>query len=163
MSYSSAIVGNYFLTKARNESRAFVPLQLLKIVYIAHGWHLAYFDEPLLDEPILVKEYGPWIRGLYLQIKKYGNGGITDSLPVGWFSKKLVKDRTTELLDSVYNSYAQFSGLQLSTLTHQADSPWAYFCDVPDKKAVIDQILPDANIKAFYKNKITEKLNQEKT
>jgi|GEM_PF-5349088 len=39
MSYSPSVIANYFLDRASKEGRAVTPMQLLKLVYIAHGWH----------------------------------------------------------------------------------------------------------------------------
>lgn len=154
MTYSSAKVANYFLDKASREGRALTPMQLLKLVYIAHGWNLGYQRGPLIGDQVEAWQYGPVIGSLYHSIKHYGSGAVTAKVPEFFFSSTQPIDSTTaSLLDSVWQGYSQHSGLQLSTLTHQPNTPW----DITWKRsggargAVIDNEL----IKRHYEEKIS--------
>ncbi|WP_369210846.1 Panacea domain-containing protein [Xylella fastidiosa] len=69
MPYSPATIANYFLQRASKEGRALTPMQVLKLVYIAHGWHLGFRKEPLIDESVEAWRHGPAIRSLYNKIK----------------------------------------------------------------------------------------------
>ncbi|MCD8455896.1 DUF4065 domain-containing protein [Xylella taiwanensis] len=46
-------------------------MQVLKLVYIAHGWHLGFRQEPLLNKRVEAWRHGPVIRSLYEKVKKY--------------------------------------------------------------------------------------------
>src|SRR5208282_4587731 len=70
--YPSMAVANWFI---ENLSRV-DPLKLQKLVYFAHGWHLALRDQPLIDELVEAWDYGPVVPSLYHQFKRYGNQSI---------------------------------------------------------------------------------------
>ena len=42
MPYSAAKIGNRMLELARERGEEIIPLKLLKLVYIAHGWSFSY-------------------------------------------------------------------------------------------------------------------------
>lgn len=126
MAHSATTIANFFLDKASKEGRALTPMQLLKLVYIAHGWHLGYFQEPLIDEPVQAWKYGPVIPSLYDKVKKYGSGAVRGPVKQAfpWSRDPQLNEQALSLLESVWKGYSRFSGLQLSNMTHQADTPW---------------------------------------
>jgi uncharacterized phage-associated protein len=84
MPYSAIKVANEFLrlAKADNPLRYLTPLQLIKLVYIAHGWSLHYFPEtPLLIEIPQAWQYGPVVPSLYSAVRRYGSSPIIALLP----------------------------------------------------------------------------------
>jgi uncharacterized phage-associated protein len=147
MAYSPATVANYFLDKASIEGRAVTPMQLLKLVYIAHGWHLGYLDTPLINETVQAWKYGPVIKSLYDKIKHYGSGAVREPVQTGalpWIRESKVDETTASLLDHVWMNYAGYSGTQLSAMTHQNETPWSiawhqqggyreYFAEIDDE------------------------------
>lgn len=148
MTYSAATIANYFLDKASREGRALTPMQLIKLVYIAHGWYLGYFKRPLIDETVQAWKYGPVIKSLYDRVRKFGSGAVQGPLPTGgmpWAPRDAAVDaQTAPLLDSVWEGYARFSGVQLSAMTHQDGTPWheawvgqgghaRYFAEIDDE------------------------------
>lgn len=158
MSYSPATVANYFLNKASQEGRALTPMQVLKLVYIAHGWCLGYFKRPLITEPVQAWKYGPVIRSLYDDMKKYGSGAISELLPTApfpWVRSAEVGPDVAPLLDSVWNSYARFSGVQLSAMTHLPGTPW-HKAWTQGGHASRCAIIDDAVIQQHYEQKIAE-------
>lgn len=123
--YPAYSISNYFFHKARDEGRALTPMQMNKLVYIAHGWHLAYFDQPLIDETVQGWKTGPIIAKLYRQLKKWGDGGILEPLNIWGYEPQKVKADKFAFLDAVWKSYCVYSGLQLATMARQAKySAW---------------------------------------
>ena len=74
--YPSAAIANEFLTLSFSDQKLVSPMKLLKLVYLAHGWHLAIKGKPLIDEQIQAWDYGPVIQNLYHEIKGFGCAGI---------------------------------------------------------------------------------------
>ena len=52
MPHDSRAVANYFLTKAKDAGKQLTPMQIIKLVYFAHGWSLGLLRSPLIDDQI---------------------------------------------------------------------------------------------------------------
>lgn len=139
MPYDPKSIANYFLEVAKREGQTLTPLKLIKLVYIAHGWNLGLNGEPLINEHPEAWEYGPVIPSLYHEFKVFGNGPIrkkaTDFVPQSeeqWMLEEQEvappsrrKDsKVCDFLDRIWKEYRKFTASQLSTLTHQAGTPW---------------------------------------
>lgn len=90
------------------------------------------------------------IESLYHAFKRYGNSPI----PLEAATDAILKDDENQsikrLLDKVWDSYAKYTPAQLSTLTHQANTPWSQVYDPNERFTVI----PDTVIAKHYKEKI---------
>lgn len=163
MPYDSRAVANYILELAKSDgNRPVSPMMLIKLVYLAHGWHLAIADEPLIDEYPEAWKYGPVIPSLYHQFKHFGSGPITQ--PAGrmcpdvdgpgshrWVPYQLpssVPAQTKEVMDAVWDEYKRFSAVQLSAMTHQPDTPWHKVFNAHPNRRGTD--IPDEEIKAHF-------------
>ncbi len=120
MSYSAARIANYFIEKSNYDV---TPMKLLKLVYIAHGWCLAITDSPLIVEPVEAWKYGPVIRDLYDSFKHYGNQPITELAQYAYGEKDISREYK-KFLDKIWEMYGDYSGEQLSNLTHKTNTPW---------------------------------------
>jgi uncharacterized phage-associated protein len=122
MTYSAKTIANYFISKAKSESKTdLTPMKLLKLVYVAHGWHLALTGKPLIFESIDAWKYGPVIDSLYHEFKKYKNNPITmltEAHPIA------DSDQNIKLLNEVWKKYGNYTGVQLSNWSHEQGSPW---------------------------------------
>jgi len=159
MAYSPATIANYFLDRAATEGRALTPMQLIKLVYIAHGWYLGYFNEPLINETVQAWRYGPVIKSLYDRVKNYGSGAVREPIQTGaapWIRDAKVDSQTETLLSSVWESYARFSGVQLSAMTHQDDTPWYEAWHRQDGKSQYYAEISDELIRSHYRQKIQQ-------
>ncbi|MBD3827309.1 MULTISPECIES: type II toxin-antitoxin system antitoxin SocA domain-containing protein [Stenotrophomonas] len=158
MKYSPATIANYFLDKASHEGRALTPMQILKLVYVAHGWYLGFRGEPLINEPVEAWQYGPVIRSLYRKVKKFGSSAVTEKLTTFEFpfgGVATVEDpKVASLLNNVWNGYGHFGGIKLSEMTHMKGSPWWKVWNDDAGHARKCAVIPDDVIRAFYEKKI---------
>jgi uncharacterized phage-associated protein len=136
--YSAIKVANEFLRLGTQDSppRGLTPLQLLKLVYIAHGWSLIHLQQPLLNEQAQAWQYGPVVPSLYHAIKQYGAGSIPYPIPGDTDPQQLSPD-AAGLIAAVYRTYGHLSGVQLSNMTHQPDTPWSKAWTTAGKNAII--------------------------
>src|SRR4051794_31282897 len=88
MPYSAAAVANYFIDLAAQESKTLTPMKVQKLVYYAHGWHLAITGEPLIDEQVEAWRWGPVIHSLYSCLAEHGNQAIRKPVQTVGFEKK---------------------------------------------------------------------------
>ena len=64
MRYKALAIANYYIDKANVEDTPLDHLRLQKLVYLAHGWHLAIHGRPLIEESVEAWKYGPVIADL---------------------------------------------------------------------------------------------------
>jgi len=77
MPHSSLAIANEFLRRAREIDRSLTQMKLQKLVYIAHGWCLAFSKSPLIEDRIEAWEFGPVIRRLYDATSRYGRSPVS--------------------------------------------------------------------------------------
>jgi len=163
--YSAKAVANYFLKKYRKHG--ITPLKIQKLVYMAHGWHLAVHDEPLVDdEHPEAWKHGPVFPSLYDEFKHRGYLPILDPATnyrpdnSGEYQQHepKVDDDVHKFLDRVWEIYGNYSGGILSSLCHKPGSPWetARKADPGKRNAHISEQV----IKKYYKEKL-EKSGKE--
>lgn len=145
MPYSPIKIANAILEIARRANYQLTPLQLIKLVYIAHGWVLAVYDRPLLNEPAQAWTYGPVVPSLYQAVKSYRASSIDKPLP-GDVDPQPLDPEISEFLGAVFDRYKGISGTQLSALTHKSGTPWSAVWNERGQNAVI----PDEIIKRHY-------------
>ncbi|RCL04150.1 MAG: putative phage-associated protein [Candidatus Tokpelaia sp. JSC189] len=119
--HDSSVVANQFLILAQNKNNTLTLMQLLKLVYIAHGWMLGLYGRPLIRDEVQAWQYGPVIPRLYNMIRSFKSNpveGDIDSI------NEKMDEQEVDIVDQVYQIYGQLSGPHLSRLTHQASSPW---------------------------------------
>lgn len=150
-------VANYFIEKSFQTGNELTPQKLVKLVDIAHGWHLALTDSPLIGEAIQAWEYGPVINSLYLRFKSYRNNQLL-KLESEFNGFEVVTPQVVEslkpFLDRIWEVYGRFNGVQLSSLTHQPDTPWYIVWHQRGGKRQKTVIIPNDLIKVHYKEKV---------
>lgn len=122
MAYDARSVANELLKIARSAGRKLTNMQVQKLVYIAHGYSLAIFNRSLIRQRVEAGRYGPVIPDLYHALRQYGPGVVTE--PIALISQEQLAETDRLLLSKVESAYSQFSGPQLSTLTHREGTPW---------------------------------------
>lgn len=133
--YPASTVANTLLEIAAEGGGRLTPMQLQKLVYIAHGWHLAVYGRPLTSSRIEAWQYGPVIPSLYRDTRGYGAqpvetliapvaaalAGVRD---VGAPTVPAEDEEAWALLRRVWTLYGSLDGVRLSALTHQRGTPW---------------------------------------
>ena len=152
---SPIAIANYFINKSLFEGVDLSPMKILKLVYLAHGWNLGLKDKPLLSEAVQAWKYGPVVRSVYESFKKYKDGQIDSlSLDIQTGTYPIPNDiPTKELLDKVWSVYKDYSGLELSTLTHEKDSPWDIVWNKEGGRNKMSAIIRNDLIANYYKKK----------
>lgn len=135
---SAIQVAEYILRKAREANDTVTPMQILKLVYMCHGWMLGLYGRQLIKENVEAWRYGPVIRELYDQVKDFRSQAITAKLSdnVDDFDGP-----EKNIMDQVYSKYGKLSGPALSRLTHMKDSPWDITYSLSGQNAVISNDL----------------------
>ena len=150
MAYSPRLVANYFIGESRRKGDIPpTPMQLLKLVYIAHGWSLAINDRPLIVESIEAWLYGPVIPSLYRSLKQWRNRPVDEFLPIAPTEQTDFLPEDKEVMDAVLDAYGHLSALQLSSLTHASGTPWHEVYKVEGQN-MGDALIPSERIKQHF-------------
>jgi uncharacterized phage-associated protein len=154
--YSTSLVANAFLYKARQSGARVSHMKLQKLVFFLHAWSLASTGGSYVNERPEAWDYGPVFDSLYHELKSFGSRDIEGYLTqmnsetglrvaqIPVFSDSAFWG----LLDQVWYRYSSFSALQLSALTHEAGSPWE------QARQTRSGWLPDEIIRDYYRPQI---------
>lgn len=123
MPYLAGQVANYFIDRGQAEGVIVDPLKIQKLVYLSHGWHLAFVKTPLISETIEAWKYGPVVPELYREFRDFGSSTINKAATVPASATPL-NSATLALLDQVWNKYGRISGVALSAITHEPGYAW---------------------------------------
>lgn len=164
--YESKAVANYFLSLAKNDCIDVSPMKLLKILYYAHGWHLAISGRPLLDEKVEAWKFGPVVPSVYHEFKGFGLNPISRPARKLSIAKGELVTETPEICPSgvaesvlkklVWGVYGKLSAATLSNLTHQPDSPWYEVWFNRGGSHIKGTDIPDDLIQDYFKGKMSD-------
>lgn len=146
------VVANRFLDLAREQGKQLTPMQLLKLVYIAHGWTLGLTGRPLIAQPVEAWQYGPVVRDLYNGVRAFGRNPV--ATPV-WAPPGEALDASEDnMVQQVFNLYGNMGGIALSNITHMPETPWAKTY----RHGSFGTVIPNELIAAHY-----QRLSRERT
>lgn len=157
MAADARAIANLLLDMAESKGLSLSITSLLKIVYFAHGWHLARFGSPLVGQPFEAWEHGPVVRVIYDAFKGESGRKIEGRAKV--FSAANARYEvatcsvdvdTSKFLESILESYAQFHPYSLSEMTHEVGSPWRQVWERASKEAVPGMRIPDTAIREYF-------------
>lgn len=143
--YDVLTVADAILKIAKARGQSLTPMQLMKLVYIAHGWSLGLRNVDLFRNRIEAWQYGPVMPDLYHATKRFGR----DPIPLGLVGEPYplpVSPEDADFLTDVYNKYGHLDGIQLSYLTHQSGTPW----DQVYRPGISRIEIPDELIRRHY-------------
>ncbi|WP_130619822.1 Panacea domain-containing protein [Dyella amyloliquefaciens] len=149
MNARSLAVAKYILDRCKTHGDgAVTPMQLLKLVYMAHGWMLGLAGRPLLDEPVAAWRYGPVVPSLYQAIRGYGSNPV-QNVPLFSGADVQFDDTERSIMDQVADIYGGYTGIQLSSMTHEAGTPW----DIAWRQSGQNTTISNDLIEQFYRQK----------
>jgi len=148
---SAIAVAQRFLDLAAAEGKALTNMQLQKLVFFAHGVHLAGFDAPLIDEPVKAWDFGPVIPELYEKLRQFGRDYVTGELAPDLRETIESDPQADEAIMAVWEAYRKHTAFQLSQITHLPKTPWDQIWNKPNGRYMI---IPNDIIKEYYKNRV---------
>jgi uncharacterized phage-associated protein len=123
-------------------------LELQKLAYFCHGWHLALLDTPLVDEEFEAWRFGPVLPSIYHKFKVFASNPIPVDHPLVTGEQPLdVNSSTSKVITRVLTVYGKASGFKLVDLSHVEGGPWAKAWSPDVSSSTID----NASIKSFFK------------
>lgn len=163
MTYPARAIANYFIQKSQKDVEALTLMKLSKLIYIAHGWNLAFYNEPLINEIVQAWKFGPVIESVYHEFKHFGMNPIDE--PAAHFKVdekgELIADvyeidkndkRTVDLLNNIWKIHKKNTAIQLSNWTHLKGSPWYNAWHQDGGKNHLGQPILNESIKQYFQS-----------
>lgn len=159
-------VANYFIGRGLESGIEVTPMKAIKLVYIAHGWYLGIYKKPLLEDGVQAWQYGPVIKQVYDEFKKYGSAPITKKGTTGFFlnpdTPEVASPETRDFLAAIWERYGMYTGIQLSSLTHQTGTPWDIIWNSWGKHELF-ALIPNDLIQEHYQSLINVRTSPQPT
>ncbi|WDF46978.1 DUF4065 domain-containing protein [Chryseobacterium sp. KACC 21268] len=150
--YNCFDIAKQFLKFANEEGFGIEPMKLLKLTYIAHGWYLGFYDKPLIENNVQAWKYGPVVPELYHVTKRFGYRNV-DLEIIDLYTENKLSDIDQNFIKSIWNTYKNYSGLELSSMTHMSETPWSEAFD-PN---MYHKVISNDIIRNHYKKLIDER------
>jgi len=152
-SQDARAIANYILDVAPEYGiKGLTLMQLLKLVYLSHGWSLAFRDTPLVIQAPQAWQYGPVYPHIYRSLGKYGGHPVKERIlnketGFAFLPVNMTKEQK-KIIELVLLTYGDMHAFQLSNITHEKGSPW----DETIENIGIYKDIPLDNMKKYYKD-----------
>lgn len=127
---TSTLVARQFLKMVEPIDPPLTQLKLMKLTYIAHGWHLGFYEKPFIAEDVLAWPHGPVFKDLYHATKGFEKNPVTNvpkSKREEFYEERnrsRIDKGGMEIVKEVNATYRDTSAWQLREMTHKPGSPW---------------------------------------
>lgn len=149
------VLADYILLKYSPMSH----LKLQKLLYYCQAYHLAYFDEPLLEEDFQAWVHGPVCRVIYDEHKSKAvlykdllfEGDASEVM--GNFKNESLSNDQIFLLTDVLNSLNTWTAFELESATHK-ERPWLEARVGYSAGEICNEIISKESMRAYYKKEL---------
>lgn len=161
--YDARDVANYILESADIRGVEITNLALQKLLYFAHGWFFAVYEQPLIRNKFEAWQYGPVQRALYDQFKAFRNNPIKGTRAAFLdpeTGQKVVRTpqilrEHADLIDAVLRKYEDYSASELVDESHAEDGPWEFVWKQAEDAIYPGMKIPDELILSHFKHLVS--------
>lgn len=122
--HDSRAVANRLIEIAGEKGEEIPCLSLMKLVYLAHAWHMGFHHRPLIRHEARAWTYGPGIAEVYTEFRRLPP---KDAMaPAKWSPKYRANFSRKEdkVIRDVYDAFGRLTPNQLAWLAAEPGSPW---------------------------------------
>lgn len=123
-------------------------MKLQKLLYYAQAWSLVWDEHELFPEDFEAWAGGPVCRSLFGWHRTYF-AVSAENVPEHLLTGEEFSEAQKETMDAVIRDYGQYSGAQLSELTH-SERPWIEARKGLPPGASSSEVIPKASMAWFY-------------
>lgn len=146
--YDGRWIANYFIRLAQASGKKISLERLLRLVYLAHGWTLAHFGTPLVNDKFEAWSTGPISPVIFHAYRPQNPKNLS---PVEIYEERIPIGIQVILTDT-YDAYKDYSDTELMKLAAERHSPWY---DTLQKNGRFSPI-SNSTIRAFFKQKMDQ-------
>lgn len=143
----STVIANWFITKIIANGVTAKKTEILKLVYLAHGWHLESGLGPLVDDRFEAWEFGPVLPNLFAGLGRVVrprdntiNRWLENSNPI-----KPIPLKTESLLQATYDVCKDVDPFALTKYVKEVVGAWhitfynfGAYSKIPDDLILLD-------------------------
>jgi uncharacterized phage-associated protein len=152
MAHSASLVAVALLRKAMDQNIYITQHQLQRMLFFAHGCHLARYGQPLVEERFEAWKLGPVIPQLFRIFIFYGNRRIFNAgllqLPQHEEMEKPLQPEAVKILDYTLQTVSVFADADWQSWAETVIPKWAKSTDTRGLNLFID----NAEIEKHFKN-----------
>lgn len=143
--YPPLAIANAVLDEAARQGKQLTIMQMLKLVYISHGWSLGLLNEPLVNQQPEAWQHGPVFPSVYRAFRQYGSNPISAKAtdPFGQVYDAPLSSGQKQIVESVVTNYGGMHAFTLSGITHQPGTPWSDTYKSGASAEIPDRIIAD--------------------
>ena len=131
MTYSAISIANMFLELGERDNIPISPMKIQKLIYLAHGYYLYLYKQPLVGESFQAWKFGPVLPSIYHKCKYFDRKGISskllivDDLQSNIEPPRPSDENVHRVVKFVWKRYSKYDPMILSQWTHDVNGPWA--------------------------------------
>lgn len=121
-------VGNNILQRGFADNIDITPMKLQKLIYFVYRDYLQKTGRSLFNERFETWKYGPVVPSVYDKFKNNGSNAIRKYAFDNGKTYTMVNEDSSPIfkgiIESVWNTYKNYDGIVLSSITHREGSAW---------------------------------------
>jgi len=155
--FDARSVANFLLDYGDRTRQRVTILKLLKIIFFAHGLHLAHRGHPLIRQKFEAWQLGPVVRVVYdcfkgsdaeiLGRRATRLDPVTGEVSIVHYA---FDESTSDFLREVFDLYSRVDTFHLSNLTHQIGTPWERVWNSVSNDVHLGMRISDDAIKDYF-------------
>lgn len=128
MKASPTVLCNNILYRGSMDGIEITPMKLQKLLYFVCRDYAKEFGSSPISEQFEVWQYGPVLPSVYSEFKSFRANPITEYAKDANGNAYMVSENGTpdlaRIIDNVWTKYRRKTGVELSRITHKAESGW---------------------------------------
>jgi uncharacterized phage-associated protein len=160
MEYDAREIANFILDHADRRGVNITHLQLQKLLFFAHAWHLGSRKSRLIGQKFEAWQYGPVLRVVFDQLKSNGDKNINSRLMrvnknsgKHEIARREIIEETKKFLEDITDYYLQFSASELVQMSHEKGGPWEKVWITSGKDAGVGMYIDDESITSWIRHR----------
>lgn len=146
-------LAHYFISLSNETGNLISNLKLQKLLFYAQAWHLAYFEDRLIDGNFQAWVHGPVLPESYREFKEFGwkpiqREGLGQEF-IDHFCLNIIEPKQCEILNDVVDEYFGLTAYELERLTHSED-PWIIAREDLSIDEPSESVISDASLIEYY-------------